>query len=57
MSKVTVQARMPGEEEWKTRNSFFEEDQTDMIVLQAIKTMETWRSNYQDGAELRVHVQ
>jgi hypothetical protein len=57
MPKVTVQARMPGEKKWKTRNTFFQDnEQTETIVAQANKTMQTWR-NYQDGAELRVHVQ
>ena len=48
---------MPGETEWKTRNTFFQENQTDMVVAQASRAMDSWRINYLDGAELRVHVQ
>jgi len=54
--KVTVQARKSGEAEWKTRNTLPEDGPLDTTVLQANKLMESWRSNYQDGTELRVHV-
>lgn len=54
MPKVTVQARMPGETEWNTRNTLFHADDVDMVVAQAGRLMDTWRINYLDGAELRI---
>jgi hypothetical protein len=58
MAKVTLQARMPGERKWKTRNTFAyaAEGQMDAVVAQAAQMMSTWR-NYRDGAEMRVHVE
>jgi hypothetical protein len=53
MPKVTLQARMPGEKKWKTRNTF---GHSEDALSQALRMIEMWRGNYHDGAELRVHV-